>query len=624
MSARGTATVLALALGLPAVARPGVSVPTVMVLDDGVKMGADGRILSLVDLPGYLQSNPAWDGRTITLRGARGETVAFQVMVQPGARGLAAVDARLSELRGEGGGRIAPDRFSRFREWYVPVTVRSTSPAGSAGPGEYPDALVPAATPGFGLPVDVPASRTQGIWIDCAIPASASAGTYRGALAVTAAGRTLARFDLALTVHAFALPAERHLRWRAGYGGWEAVPRRLGIPEGSPQWLDLERDLYRLAWEGHRLAPTTHYNNPRLRTSGTGDALAIDWTAFDRRFGRYLDGSAFGDRVPLNAFALPINLHAGWPTRVTPDPRKLDAATLTAAARLAARHWDEKGWRLEDAFVYVADEPAPDLHASIARACAAVRAGDPRIRTSVAFYREFARHARSIVAELGGLVTMWEIAGDHLDLPALRARQAAGDRVGFYQGGEPFEGGEALDDDGLALTTWPWIAWRYGLDTLFLYDMTEWSYERLDRARVPWAGGKREIWENPLNQSWATNSQGVLVYPGWYVGIRGVVASIRLKQVRRGMQDYEYLWLARRRGQGARADAICRRVVPRALHESGPLGQVGARGPWERDPRAWAAARQELASAILEAPAPAPGPAQRGGREGASASAHTL
>jgi hypothetical protein len=221
----------------------------------------------------------------------------------------------------------------------------------------------------------------------------------------------------------------------------------------------------------------------------------------------------------------------------------------------------------------------------------------------VAFYQAFAHDAPRLVEEFTGRVTMWDIAGDHMDLPALRGRQAAGDTVGFYQGGEPFQGGEALDNDGLALTTWPWIAWRYGLDHLFLYNMTEWTYFRLDRITRPWSGGKRQIWENPLNQSWQTNSQGVLLYPGQYVGIRGVVESIRLKQVRRGMQDYEYLWLAARRGDRAKADAVARRLVPRALHDAGPLGVLGARGPWERDPRAWAAGRSELARAIAgEAP----------------------
>ncbi len=572
--------------------------PRAFILDDAVKMSSDGRLLSLIPLPGYLRSNPAWDGRRVTLAGARGETLAFQVLVQPGSRSLEAVDVRIADLHGDGGGRIDAQRFSRFREWYVTVTEPSTSPGGSAGPAEYPDALVPAAAPRLGLPVDVPANRTQGIWVDLAIPGTATPGTYRGSVLVTTSDHTLAAFDLAVTVHGFSLPAERHLRWRIGYSGWESVPEHFGIPAGSQEWLDLERDLYRLVWEGHRAAPTTHYHSLRVETRGTGEALTIDWGAFDRRFGRYLDGSAFEDGVPVNIFSLPVNLHVGWPDPLPPDPANLDSATLTAAARLVARHWREKGWRLADTFVFVADEPDPGRYPSIRSACSAIRRGDPGIGTSVAFYTEFGRDSRRIVNELGGLVTMWEVAGDQLDLPALRDRQAAGERVGFYQGGEPFQGGEALDDDGLALTTWPWIAWRYGLDLLFLYNMTEWDYFRLDRVKVPWSGGKREIWENPLNQSWRTNSQGVLIYPGQYVGIRGVVGSIRLKEVRRGMQDYEYLWLVKSAGNPAKADAIARRLVPRALHEAGPLGRIGARGAWERDPRAWAAARRELAKAI--------------------------
>jgi hypothetical protein len=137
--------------------------------------------------------------------------------------------------------------------------------------------------------------------------------------------------------------------------------------------------------------------------------------------------------------------------------------------------------------------------------------------------------------------------------------------------------------------------------------MTEWDYFRLDTPagrEKPWARLLRDIWINPLNQSWQTNSQGVLVYPGWQVGLRGVVATIRLKQVRRGMQDYEYLWLLAQKGDKAKADEICRRIVPAALGEAtgNKFGQ-GAYGPglWQRDPRAWAGARAEMAELIQKA-----------------------
>lgn len=493
-----------------------------------------------------------------------------------------------------------------YREWYVEVTRPSESPAMSTGLGWYPDALVPADAPRLGLPVDVPAGKVQGVWVDLRIPRDAPAGAYTGTITVTAdgGGRSIAVLPLALRVYDFDLPVERHLRWRIGYAGFESVADHYGIPRGSDEFLRIERDLYRMCWEDCRVVPTTHYNSPVPRHSGSGADLKIDWTEYDRRFGGYLDGSAFADGRPVNIFSLPVSPENGWPvgTRGKTKVEELDLVTLSAATRLMVEHWDRMGWRLQDGFCYVADEPKPERYDVIKAACKTIRDVDPRIATSVAFYTHFGKSAPELVKAFAGYVTMWDIAGNYMNLAALESRIAAGDTVGFYQGTEPFQGSEALDADGLSMTTWPWIAWRYDLDHLFLYNMTEWNYFRLERGAgrdVAWAGGKREIWENPLNQSWQTNSQGVLIYPGQYVGIRGVVGSIRLKQTRRGMQDYEYLWLLSQRGQKQLADEIARRIMPKALHEATDAGgDARNRGHWQRDPRKWDEARREMAAAI--------------------------
>lgn len=577
----------------------------VRVVDDAVKVSPEGRIFSEAKLDGYFDANPAWDGRSVVLAGAAGERVAFQVLVHGGESGIKAADVSLSDLTGNGA-VIPAGAFERFREWYVQVTLRSISPHGNAGLGWYPDALVPAAVPAWGLPVAVSAGRFQGVWVDLRIPRGARAGAYQGTVTVAGDGRTLASLPLMLTVYPFALPAERHLRWRIGCSGFEMVLDRFKIPYESEEALKIEDELYRLCWEDCRFAPTTHYNSPHPPASGTGSAFKIDWTFFDKRFGRYLDGSAFEDRQPVNIFSLPVNTMNGWPVRYTEPAEKLDLETLGAAVRQTVAHWDQKGWRLKDGFVYVADEPGPDLYANIRKVCDTIRrASANRVSTSVAFYTHFGQAGPELVREFGGAVTMWDIAGDCMGgYPELLERQAKGDTIGFYQGSEPFQGSEALDGDGLSLTTWPWIAWRYRLDTLFLYNMCEWEYFRLNSPagrKKPWAQGKREIWENPLNQSWQSNSQGVLLYPGWYVGVRGVIPSIRMKQIRRGMQDYEYFWLLAQSRNRSRADEINRRIMPKALHEAarrenGKLKFDYGPGQWERDPRQWAAARAEMAA----------------------------
>jgi hypothetical protein len=579
----------------------------VVVVDDAVKVSPEGAMFSHAKLHGYFNANPAWDGNTVTLAGAAGERVAFQILVKADAGELAAVNVSVSDLA-RGSFTIPASAFQLFREWYVQVTRPSTSPHGNAGLGWYPDALIPAAVPEWGLPVKVAAGKRQGIWVDLKIPRAAGAGAYKGTVTVAAGGKTLAALPLALTVYPFALPAERHLRWRIGYSDFELVLGHYKIPPGSEEALRIEEELYRLCWEDCRFVPTTHYNSPRPTVTGKGADLKIDWTTYDRRFGHYLDGSAFEDHQPVNIFSLPVNTMRGWPVNYKTPLARMDVAALAAAVRQTVAHWDEKQWRLQDGFVYVADEPGLDLYPNIKKVCETIRQNsDKRIATSVAFYTDFAEKGPELVREFGDHVTMWDIAGDCMGAyQELRARQAKGDTIGFYQGSEPFQGSEALDGDGLSLTTWPWIAWRYHLDTLFLYNMCEWDYFRLNTPsgrKKPWANGRREIWENPLNQSWQSNSQGVLLYPGSYVNVRGVLPSIRMKQIRRGMQDYEYFWLLAQRGDKAKADAINRRIVPKALHEAaqnenGKLKFAYGAGQWERDPRQWAAARTEMAGLL--------------------------
>ena len=61
--------------------------------------------------------------------------------------------------------------------------------------------------------------------------------------------------------------------------------------------------------------------------AGTSRRLELDWSAWDRRFGPLLDGSAFADLprkgVPLECFYLP--LHENWPE---PDGGQLQRQLL--------------------------------------------------------------------------------------------------------------------------------------------------------------------------------------------------------------------------------------------------------------------------------------------------------
>jgi hypothetical protein len=100
-----------------------------------------------------------------------------------------------------------------------------------------------------------------------------------------------------------------------------------------------------------------------------------------------------------------------------------------------------------------------------------------------------------------------------------------------------------------------------------------------------------DLWpQNPWNAVNVTGytqypGEGMLVYPGATVGIRGVAPSMRLKWLRDGVQDYEYVELLKRAGAGAWALQVA--------------AQAGSSWRnWTRDPNVLEGVRQQLGAAL--------------------------
>jgi hypothetical protein len=77
----------------------------------------------------------------------------------------------------------------------------------------------------------------------------------------------------------------------------------------------------------------------------------------------------------------------------------------------------------------------------------------------------------------------------------------------------------------------------------------------------------------------------MLVYPGQPVGVKGVVASMRLKWLRDGVEDYDYVQILKELGKVDLAMQISRSVGPDWTN-------------WTRDSGAIEAARQKLGETI--------------------------
>src|SRR5215472_635459 len=149
------------------------------------------------------QTDAPGSALSITLSGARGETVDTQIIVQAPASGLTNVNLSATALAGPGGSTIPVSSIALYREHYITVTGTASYGGGSnppLGSGTYAEPLIPFNDPETNLPLcgstavlkacnaSVAASQNQPYWIDISVPHGAlntPPGTYTGSITIT-------------------------------------------------------------------------------------------------------------------------------------------------------------------------------------------------------------------------------------------------------------------------------------------------------------------------------------------------------------------------------------------------------------------------------------------------------
>ncbi len=483
----------------------------------------------------YTQFNPLWEAgkRAITLQAARNEFVAFQVV-----------------LRGdESAATIAPElAFEGPEAGHFKVEIGRYHPV-STPVGPLADPIVP---------LDFPASpiageRYHSLHVELYVPSTVPRGTYRGVLTLRARRRAGDRSDdealvlpVSLTVWDFTLPD--HLSF---------VPEMncYGLPAN-------ERDYYRLAHRHRTVLNRVPYSQSGQVQVGCapvwdGRRLKLDWSAWDRRFGPLLDGSAFADlprkNVPLECFYLP--LHENWPTPMEGSyngsywadrafPESYRRALVTAAGQIAA-HTKEKRWNdtLFECFLnnknnfkargwsrgsspWLLDEPANfqdywalryfarAFHEGI-RPVLAAGASSPNVVPRLVFRADISR-PQWRRDSLDGLLDVHVVSSAMRVYPRLvfERKRGLGEIVLEYGSSNAVEGSNVQP------AAWCLDVWVRGADGV-----------------IPWQ-------TVGTSDSWDRADELALFYPSRGRGPdRPPVPSIRLKAYRRGQQDVEYLVL---------------------------------------------------------------------------------
>ncbi len=468
---------------------------------------------------GYLAANHLWSAKTkeIRLHAARNEFVAFQVLLHGKVKNV-----RPSLLiKGDENFRVT---FGRYQP--IPDTKK----------GPLPDPITRLFPPGLSVPAaDDPAGAKYGsLYIEIYVPHDAVAGAYSGTLKLESEGDGLP-LHLNLNVWNFTL---------SDYLSFIPEMNCYGLPQN-------ERDYYRLA-QVHRVVlnkvPYHHRGDVEEGCAPVWDGKRLDWTAWDKRFGPYFDGSAFADLprkgVPLEGFYLP--LFENWPTpmegnyngdywadRAFPDSYRRNFVEVSRqfAEHIRGKHWDdtlfqcffngknnfkENGWS-RGTCPWLLDEPSnfqdywalrwfgAAWHEGINQA--------PPGKAKLAFRCDISRPQWQRDA-LDGVLDYNVVGTAMRQYPriVMDRKEANGEIVVEYAGSN------AVEDSNMQPVGWSLDAWSRGADGV-----------------LPWQTiGSDESWKKADELS--------LFYPGRDAN-EGPTPSIRLKAYRRGEQDVEYLTL---------------------------------------------------------------------------------
>ena len=548
----------------------------------------------------YQEKNFLWNGKKkeVTLWGARNEYLSFQIIIEAPDRDVYVAGLSASDLKGPS--LIPRDKIKFFREYYVPVEAwHPWSYGGTTGLGEYPDPLIPLDTPKWGAPFSIEKGRNQAIWVDLYLPEEAKPGHYKGAIRIEFKDNPPISLNLRLNLWDFILPRECHLPfWACAYPGYTRAAfgwsrKEARNPEIKERLKAIEEDLWRLCHRHRLTAMSRGWYRPGYYYNAETKELKVNWDEFDKRLKGYITGTLFDDKTPPPILILPLSggAQGRWPHWGSDgDPDGL----FQAMCREFYLHLKELGWDPEKkpTFIYLCDEKGPEYHQKIIKDIRLIKEVTPSFKVTICVWS--LKAFRVAFEGLKDTVDYWQSGGWGYDVDALThwKRENPARIAGLYQAdGDPQLGRNCLDAEGLGIRMWPWVAWKYNIDTLYMYlinGIHNHSKENYDRNVSPFL--------HPYTSFGP--GQGIWVYSGRWLGIERYFSSIRLKQVRRGMQDCEYMWLAKKRG--GEPGKVVNSIIYSALSKAKPIKKGKyIYGNWSHNPQEWFKARKKLAEMII-------------------------
>jgi hypothetical protein len=580
------------------------------------------------ELPGdLLKNNRVFDGATASVFAARGEYISCQLVVTNNT-GKALKNIRINMPEFSSGKTKLPFKPELFLEWSVEVKTPSTGYSkASLGTGWYPDALIPfryiqddsaAVRTRWTYPLWIPDfnnrienQKSMIVWIDQYIPFNredALPGKYSSEIAVQIDGQ-LQKIPVELTLWDFAIPNENRFKASLQHEGFL---RNMSKED--------ELSLYQL-FKRNRIALLDPTYDPDLKPSKNNE-INIDWKSFDERLGKYFSGKAFtadygytygpGYGEPIETFVLPFDVYGKHDTRGWPDVGKPDVERNAAnramyidCIKKVRKHFEslidpEK----TDITVYLngLDESYfPEAWSRMVYYGDMFREFYPEAR-----FRIDGGYSEEALQIVKNSISSWASHTIEYDNQTLKKYQDMGIRVLLYGpmlyeskinswvGSSTFIDLPLVNDRAISWSCWKyntfsWISWGAGAGWVNgWYDPESWK----DASRSG-SESESEFTYKKLN------GNALLVYSkGVIPNVDGPCPSIRLKAMRDGVQEYEYMrLLAEADKNRERVDSLVNSIIKLPF---GPKS-IGNLDVWSFDDAKWDETRVAMGNMINEA-----------------------
>jgi hypothetical protein len=568
--------------------------------------------IPLTDQPPPEKIHPPGQSRPLGLIGLKGETVSFQLAI----RSKKSLDNLTVKLNLDSPDETSCIKIHRFLEIYVKLMIHEGSKYGPLKELINPDPLVPFTDPylqGHQLIsiITTTKDRTQPIWFDVHFSRSCPSKVASGVLELRSNGSLVRKTLIQFKILNATLPHDVGFdRWMDFY-----ITRfwRGELIKDDNEYLSLLHRYYQVADKYGFTTNDCGGNAPIIHWDwNTGKPTFVDWTRYDTVMGPELSGELTGHSpetwcFPIGEYTLGVNSWGGFTTRGSnPSPienwKGIPDIAAQNLAKIIVQHWKEKGWPIQNGFVYTFDEPNhllaySNIYQLIADAATSIHKGsnnqmrfmltdDPYIWAKVQH-----GHNKSVIYDK---IDIWAPNASSYIPEKVEKAQAEGKRAWFYQSGPPFIASGDLSSRGIGFRMWFWTAWKYNSNGLFYWASNFWQ-GNYTKAENPYTNGG--------------NGDGEIFYPGHQLHFLGIpdidgpVPSIRMAQWRRGYEDYKYFVMLKRKSHGNDADKAVNNLIKHALDDGGytpywrnPLWEKP--GDWNHNPVAWHKERLLLANEI--------------------------